>query len=326
MAQFRAQITHKATLSLREFSPTVEVCVNSLFSKELQLTVSQDICSILLTLHLLESRPLTDTLAVFLSQRTKSFQLSLSRKSQANGRPPQQANGSAKAKPRQLVIRDVRESIGAVLDVIALTVGAARDIFYDDPPSRRCLMKRVLEFIQSDSQETDTVDLPAELRMSTQNLLTNLPSGSQHLSLPHSIRSYRPYIDLSSSSTSISTSQLSTKLHYWFEKVTNEFATVAQQWFSDLQTLKEVWSTRAWIRNWLVNNSYLEDAERDALRSMVDILVCKQAAEIWKVALADMQHTFESHLNSALSALAEGTGESVLGVYPIHRKLCLYPD
>lgn len=278
------------------------------------LKFSQDICSILLTLHLLESRPLIDTLSVFLSQRTKSFQLSLTRKSSSNGRPPQQSNGNAKTKSRQLVVREVRESIGAVLDVISFTVGAARDIFYDEPSSsRRCLIHRVLEFVQSESQDTETVDLPPELQMSTQNLLTNLPSGSQHLSLPQSIRSYRPYIDLSSSSTSISASQLSTKLHEWFEKVTKEFATVAQQWFSDLQTLKEVWSTRAWIRTWLEGNAYLEDAERETLKNIADGLVRQQASEIWKVALADMQQTFQGHLDSALSALAEGTGESALG-------------
>ncbi|EIM92224.1 uncharacterized protein STEHIDRAFT_89072 [Stereum hirsutum FP-91666 SS1] len=301
VAQFRAQITHKATLSLREFSSSVE-----------------DICSILLTLHLLESRPLIDTLSVFLSQRTKSFQLSLSRNSTSNGRPPQQNNGSAKTKSRQLVVRELRGSIGAVLDVISFTVGAARDIFYDEPSSsRRCLIHRVLEFIQSESQDTETLDLPPELQMSTQNLLTNLPSGSQHLSLPQSIRSYRPYIDLSSSSTSISASQLSTKLHEWFEKVTKEFATVAQQWFSDLQTLKEVWSTRAWIRTWLEGNAYLEDAERESLKSIADGLVRQQASEIWKVALADMQQTFQSHLDSAMSALAEGTGESVLDASPV---------
>lgn len=90
---------------------------------------------------------------------------------------------------------------------------------------------------------------------------------------------------------------------------------MAQQWFSDLQTLKEVWSTRAWIRTWLEGNAYLEDAERESLKNIADGLVRQQASEIWKVALADMQQTFQSHLDSALSALAEGTGESALGAH-----------
>ncbi|THH13587.1 hypothetical protein EW146_g6653 [Bondarzewia mesenterica] len=304
VAQFRTQITHKATLSLREFSASVELY--------------QDICSILLTLHLLESRPLTDTLTVFLFQRSKGLQASFSRtlKVPSNGQSSRLPNGSAHARPRKVVTREVRESIEAVLEIIAMTVGAARDIFRDEGFDRPSLMGRVLDFIQSESPTPNGSSLPPELQMSTQNLLGTLPSGSQHLVLPPSIRSYKPYIDLDSSSSSVSQAQLSDRLREWFHKAVHELQSAAEKWFLDLQTLREVWAIRTWVRNWINDSAHLEETEQTILKSAIDVLVGKQAAEIWRSALNDMEHAFRTKLDSASTALSECASESVIDASP----------
>ena len=273
----------------------------------------------MLTLHLLESRPLNDTLIVFLSQRTKGLQLSLSRSAKAslNGHSSQTLNGFASSKSRKAVVREVRENITAVLEVIAMTVGAARDIFSDDGSRRRSLMVRMLEFIQSDSTSSHDTSLPPELQISTPNILGSLPSGSQHAVLPPSIRSYKPYIDLASSSSSVSQKLLSDRIQDWFHKAIRELQVAAEKWFSDLKTLKEVWVIRTWVRQWVGENAHLEESERSSFRESIDALVGKQAVQIWKLALEDIEDVFRVELNSAFTALCEGTSDNDLGMFPV---------
>ncbi|KAI9444853.1 hypothetical protein H4582DRAFT_855570 [Lactarius indigo] len=95
VSQLRAQITYKATLSLRDPGASLE-----------------DVCSILLTLHLLESRPLIDVLTIFLTQRTRNLQTTLSRspKPASNG---SLLNGSALPKSKKKYSsRDERRTRG----------------------------------------------------------------------------------------------------------------------------------------------------------------------------------------------------------------------
>ncbi|TFY70549.1 hypothetical protein EVG20_g2465 [Dentipellis fragilis] len=302
VSQFRAQITYKATLYLREFSASVE-----------------DVCSVLLTLHLLESKPLSATLSAFLAQRSKTLQTSRARisKGPSNGLPPQALNGSATAKARKLVVRETRENIQSSLEVVSATVGTARRIFLSPSPDERPLIGRVLEFIQSDTPKVEDTSIPPELQMSTQHLLNSLPSASHFQLLPQTVRSYKPYVDLTSTATSISPDHLSSSLETWFRKAVQDLQNAAVSWFSDLHALREVWVIRMWLKKWVATNENLMSDERSFVNSVFDTLVRNQATEIWKGALHDTAETLKTELAGALSALAENSSDTRLDASPV---------
>ena len=278
----------------------------------------QDVCSILLTLHLLESRPLIDVLTIFLTQRARNLQSTLSRspKSAPNGSV---LNGSALPKSKKAIVREVREGLEAVLEAIASTVGTARAALSSRSEDSPSLMSRILLFIQSDIPVMD-VSLPPELQMSTQHLLSTLPSASHFALLPNSIRSYRPYVDLSSATSSIPPAQLTLQLSEWFSKAVTGLQNAAEGWFTDLRTLKEVWAVRSWFDEWL-GGKELEDGEKRGLAEVVDGLVHGQAVKILRRVLGDLQDCFHNELQDAFSQLRDAA--SLLGtsldIYLLHR-------
>ena len=158
----------------------------------------------------------------------------------------------------------------AVLEAIASTVGVTRDVFRNrgQDPS---LISRILSFIQSDVSPQDS-SLPSDLQMSTQHLLSSLPSASHFVLLPSNIRSYKPSIDSASTTSSVSSVRLAGRLNEWFSKAVAELQNVAKGWFSELRTLKEVWAVRSWFVDWL-RTKELEDGERQGLVEVVDDVV-----------------------------------------------------
>ncbi|KAI0031403.1 hypothetical protein K488DRAFT_79063 [Vararia minispora EC-137] len=285
VGQFKSQIAYKATLSLRE--PRISV---------------EDICSVLLTLHLLDSEPLTKTVNIFFLQRSRSLQHSLTRAAPISSQAPQHVNGSA-LKARKAILRDVRDSLDLVLNVIALTVGAARRIF-NDSPSSPSLMTRVLTFIEI-PQSSDFA-LPAELQMSTQKLLSNLPSASHFTLLPLSIRSYKPYVDLDSPATVVVPAYLTERLSQWFQQATTDLKRAAGGWFADVDTLTDLWELRRWTHLWAKTDTQLVQSEIETILDTVDAVVRIQAAELWKARLGDME--------TAVGALVDRAEESLLEV------------
>ena len=269
----------------------------------------QDVCSIFLTLHLLESRPLIDVLTIFLTQRARNLQSILSRssKSAPNG---SLLNGNALSKSKKAIVREVREGLQAVLEAIASTVGVARAVFSsrNDDPS---LMSCVLSFIQSDIPMPDT-SLPPELQMSTQHLLSTLPSASHFSLLPSSIRSYSPHVDLTSATSSITPAQLALHLSEWFSKAVTTLRNAAEGWFTDLRTLKEVWAVRSWLDEWL-GGKELEDGEKLGLSVVINDVAHGQAVKILRITLGDLQDHFRDELQNALSQLRDGT--SLVGMF-----------
>ena len=270
----------------------------------------QDVCSILLTLHLLESRPLIDVLTIFLTQRARNLQSTLSRspKSAPNGSLP---NGSALPKSKKAIVREVREGLETVLEAIASTVGVARAVFSNKSKDSPSLMSRILFFIQSDVPVLDA-SLPTELQMSTQHLLSTLPSASHFALLPSSIRSYRPYVDLTSATSSVPPAQLALQLGEWFSKAVTSLQNAAEGWFTDLRTLKEVWAVRLWFDEWL-GGKELEDDEKRGLAEVVDGVAHGQAVKILRRVLGDVQNCFHDELRDALSQLRDGA--SHLGMF-----------
>jgi hypothetical protein len=261
-------------------------------------------------LHLLESRPLTDVLSVFLAQRARSLQAALLRspKSAPNG---SSLNGGP-TKSKKAVVREVREGLEEVFESITSTVGIARDVFRNRGHEDPSLMFRVLSFIQLDVPDRDS-SLPSDLQMSTQHLLSTLPSASHFVLLPTTIRSYKPFVDLASATSSVSSAQLATQLGEWFSKAVAELRGVAKGWFSELRTLKEVWVVRLWFGYWL-GTKQLEDEERQGLAEVVGDVAHGQAVKILRTALGDLQDGFRDELQNTLSHLRGSTSEALVGM------------
>lgn len=196
---------------------------------------------------------------------------------------------------------------------MASTVGVSRDVFRNRGHEDPSLMSRVLSFIQLDIPPQDT-SLPPDLQMSTQHLLSSLPSASHFVLLPSDIRSYKPFVDSSFAASSVSSAQLAGRLNEWFSKAVTELRSVARGWFSELRTLKEVWAVRSWFGDWL-GAKELEDGERRGLAEVVDDLVHDQAVMILRTALGDLQDGFQNELQNALSQLRDGTSEALLGTF-----------
>ncbi|KAH9932407.1 hypothetical protein B0H21DRAFT_780985 [Amylocystis lapponica] len=292
VSQFRSQIIHKATISLREYACS-----------------SGEICATLLTLHLLESRPLPETLSIFLAQRSKALSILLSRTQErvANG------HASEPSVRRNKTTNRVRRAL-AVLDVVSRTMGTARVIFSDQAASDNvCTMRRALQYIQT-AQESTASSLPAELRLTTQTLLTSLPSSTHFLLLPLSIRSYKPYVDSASLTSSIPQPQLDKKLDGWFRKASEDVRRTMEKWFSSLENIREVWDVRMAICAWLGAVDGLETHEKAHIKSVVDDVAQRQVHVVWKSALALAEATFREHLAVAVNAFKEDS-ESVLLVY-----------
>lgn len=135
----------------------------------------------LLTLHLLESRPLPETLATFLAQRTRSLTQALNRPRDRslNGRAPEASRSTRRAgsKTRKVVIREVRQKLKAVLDVLVKTMGTSRMIFLQQAGGESLpLMAGVLRYVQGEDDAVEQT-LPPEVRLSSQTLLSSLPAS-----------------------------------------------------------------------------------------------------------------------------------------------------
>ena len=253
-----------------------------------------------------------DVLSVFLTQRARSLQATLTRspKSVPNG---SSLNGGAPPKSKKAAVREVREGLEGVLEAIASTVGVARAVFHNRGDEDPSLMSRVLSFIQLDVTPLDT-SLPSDLQMSTHHLLSTLPSASHFLLLPSNIRSYKPFVDSASATSSLSSVQLAGRLSEWFSKAVAELRSVAKGWFAELRTLKEVWAVRSWFGDWL-GAKKLEDEERRGLAEVVDDIAHGQAVEILRMALGNLQNDFRDELENALSLLRDGSSDALLGTF-----------
>lgn len=291
----------------------------------LELTCTQDTCATLLTLHLLDSRPLAEMLSVLLGQRSKTLQKMLSWTSEkrlASPRSPsqnRQTNGHAHPRsdepgPRKSPAKEVKEATQTALGTISQTIRTARYIFQEDN-THRSLIGRILEYIQSDSSEssTESSTLPAELYLTTEALLTTLPSSTHLLLLPSNLKAYKPYVDINSSSSAIPRTHLAEKVDEWFLHSSASFQKAIQGWFFGLQSVKEVWNIRSSTQHW-ISTSGLTEQETTHLIRIVDDACRTRALGIWKAASSDADNTFRSHLESSVSSLLETSNTRRKGV------------
>ncbi|KAI0082081.1 hypothetical protein K474DRAFT_1694424 [Panus rudis PR-1116 ss-1] len=297
VSQFRTQITHKATLSLREnpISPAT-------------------VCASLLALHLIESRPLLETLSIFLSQRSRSLAslLSKSHDSQANG----DAHGSRHGDTRpsgKLVLRRVQSRMESVLELISSTIGTARRIFIG-ADNDDALMTNVLRYVQDDSSTIGN-ELPTELRLSTNYLLSTLPSSSHFLLLPANIKSYKPYLE-GDAVTNIPRNQINDKLGAWFQNSTQDLKASAEKWLSELRAIREIWRLRSNLRNSIDQAEGLEHGEKGGLTQYIDELCLQKAASVWNSELRGTIDAFGNALQAALRTLNGPNAHSLIDIKP----------
>lgn len=301
VSHFRTQIIHRATLSLRATEKSYE-----------------DVCATLLTLHILESRPLTDTLTIYLSQRTKTLNVLLSKGSEISGKSvpngqPAEAHASGKSKFCHTK-DEVKRSVQSLLAVISDTLNISREIFAAS--SAKPLATQVLEYMQEESPSTPAQTLPVGFLINTQAILAMLPSSTYLSLLPPNIKSYKPFVDLSSSSN-FCTETLEAKLGDWFTQSTANVRDALQRALSSLQNVVGVWRVRSALQKW-ISRCGLNHDERSVLSRLVDEATGERTTGIWKTALAHVKESFVEQLEIVRP-------EEVEEFSPLHNIYCPLP-
>ncbi|KAG2156643.1 uncharacterized protein EDB93DRAFT_1079446 [Suillus bovinus] len=306
ISHFRSQIVHRATLSLRihEKSP-------------------EDTCATILTLHVLESRPLTDTLTTYLSQRTRTMHALVSKNATImttatpNSIPTTQTNGhplgasklvQSKSIPPNNRLQEVKSSLLVLVEVISRTVNCARNVFQSQRPAQPALAIRVLEQIHTESpavSDSETT-LPSELALSTQTILSGLPSSSYYTLLPVGIRSYKPYIELSSASSSVPGHFLEDRLRTWFDQSCSILRDSLDRWLLELDSVKSVWNVRSSLRKWLLTSGLVK-TEQTALDTLFEEAVRKRVTAIWTNTIHEAKELFLKALSSLTASSGAAT-------------------
>ncbi|EJD51905.1 hypothetical protein AURDEDRAFT_149495 [Auricularia subglabra TFB-10046 SS5] len=278
ISHFRANISHKATHSLREHGMSAD-----------------DTCSTLVTLHLLESLPLNDTLSHLLTQRTRTLNALLAKDSALGYELRQQEER------KKYAVADVSDVLSSVLDVLSSTVGVARAIF-SSSASSPSLIERRLRDIQSAGSPTEPMPTNTVESLNTPVILAGLPSSTHLLTLPPSIQSYRPYIDLDASAPA-EIPDLEARVHDWFARGVEGVERRVGAWFATLGTVTDIWRVRARV---LQRAGALADADRAKLGALLDDACKKRAIEVWDVKFGEMEKKLRDGLREVLDALRKG--------------------
>lgn len=270
--------------------------------------MSQETCATLLTLHILDSRPLTETLTIYLSQRIRSLNALLAKGPDipgqlsdgflVNGGLPEAQRISEKAKrlSAKTAAIAVKTSTRATLEAISRTLYTARAVF-GTSASARSLAASVLSSIQSEPSSVPPAKLPAELLLNTQAVLNSLPSSTYVSLLPANIRAYRPFVDLTSISSSLPQEALRDKLGSWFDQSTANLRGAFDKWLASLDVVSAVWKVRSSLRKWVVHSG-LEAPEIVNLTELLDEVFSTRITGIWKAVLVHAEKEFWNKLGS----------------------------
>lgn len=190
-----------------------------------------------------------------------------------------------------------KRSVQVILEAISLTLNAAREIF-GASSTTTSLATRVLGHMQAESPYRSTPEhaLPVELLINSQTVLSMLPSSAYFSLLPPNIRSYKPFVDLSSSSSSLCPELLKDKLNDWFTQSTGGLRDAIHRAFSLLPAVDGVWRVQLALQKWISRCS-LNHSELLVLSNLVDGAAKKRIMEIWKSALANTENAFVEHLS-----------------------------
>ena len=218
-------------------------------------------------------------------------------------------------------IHEIGDATRAALHTISSTILDAKKIFQDEEPYPS-LIRCVLQYIQSDASTPPehTRSLPADLFLTTQSLLAKLPSSTHFQLLPLNLRSYRPHVDLTSSSTSIHRAHFYQKMDDWFRQSTSLFQPAINRWFAELTTVKGVWSVRSSTRGCIVGSG-LQPEEVERIMDVLDGACRHRVLEIWGLRLHESMRSFGDRLDSTILSLNQDSElrKGTLFVYaPVH--------
>ena len=264
------------------------------------------------TLHLLDSLPLPDALDVFLKQRSRTLQLLYQTIKDSWGKQldttPNQAETERKS---------VWDIVRSVLSCIVGTVGNARAVFGENHDGSSSMMTLMLKPTQADSPQSIN-SLPQELRLSSQAVISSLPSAGHFQVLPIDIRTYKPFIDLESPSSRVRQDALNSKLRAWFTKATDQLHQSSVPWLYHLQTIKKVWGLRSSARDWLsASSGLLAQGDTDALFGLVDEVCRTRVQALWKAMLERISSSFREFLQSKVLAISEQRDDALQGAFPV---------
>ena len=199
-----------------------------------------------------------------------------------------------------------------VLLIVAHTVKLARDMF-DSEGSTRSMMHNLLKFMQPDNDNSAaSVALPPELCLSTPSVLAILPSPIQLQLLPPNLKTYKPYVDPGSSSSTISQVNLTTKLDEWLVASISKMEISFQPWLDQLQSVKDVWSIKTSVRKW-ISNAQAKPGEALGILNALDDRFRHRILELWQISLQNAYEEFSTQLKSAFVAVGDGKEDNSIG-------------
>ncbi|GJJ09706.1 hypothetical protein Clacol_003930 [Clathrus columnatus] len=256
-------------------------------------------CATLLSLYFLNSLPLLETLSTLLSQRGKMLDSLLEgqlRSSPTEEQPKETSN-------RKILVSNLQKPVLDIIDVICGTMRITRDVFQAKEGSARSMIEQYLEDLHSSN--------PSKTTITTSTLLSTLPSSAQLLTLPRTILTYKPYIDLTSPSTRVDPLTLDHKLLSWFEKALSAFAKRIEHWLEGLVNVNEVWSTRKKISDRLQSAHGLKESERASLQDAVDTGVRTRVVQLLNLALESLEDSLQKNLTKILQAIKDSSESDV---------------
>ncbi|KAG8908508.1 hypothetical protein FRB99_005867 [Tulasnella sp. 403] len=366
ISSFRSQISYRAGQSLRDHPSSPPVSPSSLESSP-YLPVAETLVSILL----LDSLPLSETLALFLSQRTKTLQAVYSSHRSLNSAahspaisknrrknqelaanllrspntqganltpdPTNDLNANFRLPPspgvvpdvdvlerrhvkrrREKILKHVRQSLKRAVDLIAVTLGASRDVYGGG--KQQPLIEVLLE--NAASSDNATGDNVLENAVNTPLLLKSLPSSTLlDRYLPNSIKSFAPYIDTTSPSSRLSSSTAASTVSEWFRTSIESLEGKLSTWLEDLDSVRDVWSvwsglqaprsdtTAGW---WAI----LTPIERDQLLAVVKSACIRRVKDVWKDKLGEVEATTVREVQHCVETLRGGGKDGESDVNP----------
>jgi hypothetical protein len=263
----------------------------------------------LVTLHLLDSRPLSETFSALLTQRTKALAPLVSWKidsilsHSANGRAGPHSLDPSPTKPylAKEILQANQKALAAIID----TVHTSRQVFQIPSTQQLSLISFALHSIQDDfTPDGSRSQNASELVPTTHSLLTNSSSSAHFLLLPPSLQAYKPYIDLTSPSLMYSQTDFRQIIQDWMLKSLKSWRESSSNWIVHLAKMTEVWTLRTSLRQ-SINDSELDSSEKSQLVDILNGLCHDRIVAIWKATLARAQDVFKSELASFLSNLKE---------------------
>ena len=168
------------------------------------------------------------------------------------------------------------------------------------------LVERTLADIHSDT--------PSETVLTTSAIMSTLPSSTHLLTLPSSILSYKPYIDLTSPSAHVEPNVLDSKLFSWFDKAMQGLEGRIQVWLTGLSSIRELWTLRRNLLDRLQDSQGLELPEKTRVQNVLNAGVRDRAVQVAGASLQELEKHLERHLDKAIQELSGNNKGSKLGM------------